>query len=103
MTKLAKYLPFLILLLLLVSFGCKKNSNSEKLGMDHLLVATVTATEIKEDTKIIDQQVSADCDCEKDEDQRMWEETEKRLKDRMDCLERSRLSIEKGGEAEWCP
>ena len=39
--------------------------------MDHLLVATVTATEINEDTKIIDQQVSADCDCEKDEDQRL--------------------------------
>ena len=35
---------------------------------------------------------STDCDCEKDEDQRMWEETE----DRIDCLERSRLSIEKG-------
>ena len=103
MTKLAKYLPFLILFILLVSVGCKKDSDSEELGLEDVVVATVTATEIIEDTKTIEQQVSADCDCEKDEDQRMWEETEKRLKDRMDCLERSRLSIEKGGESEWCP
>ena len=103
MTKLAKYLPFVILVLLVVFLGCKKDSNSEELALDDVVGATVTPTEINEDTKIIEQQVSADCECEKDEDQRMWEETEKRLKDRMDCLERSRLSIEKGGEAEWCP
>ena len=68
-----------------------------------VLTATATATEITQDPKVVEEEVPADCDCEKDEDQRMWEETEKRLKDRMDCLERSRLSIEKGGEAEWCP
>ncbi len=105
MSKFAKYLPLAMLILLLVFVGCKKDSNSEKPDVDDLVVltATATATEITQDPKVVEEEVPADCDCEKDEDQRAWEETEKRLKDRMDCLERSRLSIEKGGEGEWCP
>ena len=103
MTKLAKYLPLAMLILLLVFVGCKKDSESAKQEGNDLVELTVTASDISEDPKSVKQEVSPDCDCEKDEDQRMWEETEKRLKDRMDCLERSRLSVEKGGEGEWCP
>lgn len=103
MTKLAKYMPLAMLILLLVFTGCKKDSESVKQEGNDSLEVTVTASDIPEDPNSIKQEVSPDCDCEKDEDQRMWEATEKRLKDRMDCLERSRLSVEKGGEGEWCP
>tara|TARA_B100001146_G_C15963742_1_gene340975 strand:+ start:278 stop:589 length:312 start_codon:yes stop_codon:yes gene_type:complete len=103
MTKLAKYLPLAMLILLLVFIGCKKDSESAKQVGNDSVELTVTTSEIPEDPNRSKQEVSSDCDCEKDEDQRVWKETEKRLKDRMDCLERSRLSLEKGGEGEWCP
>lgn len=103
MTKLAKYMPLAILILLLVFISCKKENDSAKKGDFGLVELTVTAPDISQDPNLVKQEVSSDCDCEKDDDQRIWEETEKRLKDRMDCLERSRLSIKKGSEGEWCP